>query len=463
MQPTMAAVGIRSFGARLERVFRAATPDPFVLAILLTAVTGGLALAATSATAVEVLDAWQGPRGFWGLLSFSMQMCLVLVTGHALASAPVATSAIAQLVRLPKTGPGAAALVAFVSIATSLVNWGLALIVGALLAREMGRCAEQRGLRVHYPLLVAAGYAGLMTWHGGFSGSAPLKVTTQKDLLEMLPAHLAQGLTPVSTFETLLSPLNLVATGGLLLLVPLIVARLSPKAGEDARSFSQCTQAPLEAPDLLPPGTTWAERLQSSRWVTALLVLPLVASLVVYFGRHGVSRLDPNAVNLTLLTLGLLAHGRPVAYARAVGRAVQGCTGIILQFPLYGGIMGIMAGTGLAKLVAGWAASTGSSSAYLVFTFLSAGLLNFFVPSGGGQWAVQGPIAVEAASQLGVPLSSAVMAVAYGDEWSNMLQPFWALPLLGITGVKAGDIMGYTATIMLLSGLWFVGALLLLG
>lgn len=465
MPPTMAAMGIRSFGARLERVFRAATPDPFVLAILLTAVTGLLAVLATPSTPVQVLDAWQGPRGFWGLLSFSMQMCLVLVTGHALASAPIASAMIARLVRLPKTGPGAAALVALVAIATSLLNWGLALIVGALLAREMGRAAEARGLRVHYPLLVAAGYAGLMTWHGGFSGSAPLKVTTQKDLVEMLPAHLADGLTPVSTFDTLLSPLNLVATGGLLLLVPLIVARLSPKAGEEARSFSECTQASPEpaAPDKTVPPTTWAERLQRSRWVGALLVLPLLAALITYFARYGVSRLDPNAVNLLLLTLGLIAHGRPVAYARAVGQAVQGCTGIILQFPLYGGIMGIMAGTGLAKLVAGWAASTGSSSAYLVFTFLSAGLLNFFVPSGGGQWAVQGPIAVEAAAQLGVPLSTAVMAVAYGDEWSNMLQPFWALPLLGITGVKAGDIMGYTATIMLLSGLWFVGALLLLG
>lgn len=454
---------IRRFGARLEALFRAVTPDPFVLAILLTALTALLAWVGTPASFEDVLDAWQGPRGFWGLLSFSMQMCLVLVTGHALASAPLVRRGIARLVAIPKSAAGAGALVAFVAVATSLLNWGLALIVGALLAREMGRSAARRGLRVHYPLLVAAGYTGLMTWHGGFSGSAPLKVTTEKDLAELLPPALAAQLEPVSTFETLLSPLNLVVCGGLLVLVPVLVALLTPKAEEPvsgALAFDIADDAP-EPPEHRPQ--TLPERLESSRLVLALLGVPLVGALYLYYARYGVSRLDPNAVNLTLLAVGLFAHGSPRRYAAAVAQAVKGCAGIILQFPLYGGIMGIMAGTGLAKAFAAWAASSGSTSAYLVLTFFSAGVLNFFVPSGGGQWAVQGPIAAEAAVQLGLPLGSAVMAVAYGDQWSNMLQPFWALPLLGITGVKARDIMGYTATIMLISGVWFVGALVLLG
>lgn len=454
---------IRRFGARLERLFRAITPDPFVLAILLTAVTGLLAWVGTHATLPDILDAWQGPRGFWGLLSFSMQMCLVLVTGHALASAPPVRRLIDRLAAVPKTAAGAGALVAAVSVATSLLNWGLALIVGALFAREMGRSAAKRGLRVHYPLLVAAGYTGLMTWHGGFSGSAPLKVTTKKDLAELLPPALAERLEPVSTFDTLLSPLNLVVCGGLLVLVPLLVALLSPKDGEPVSGFDAFAPGE-EAPEAAPKKPkTWPERLESSRLVLALLGAPLAGTLYLYFSRYGVSRLDPDAVNLTLLTVGLFAHGSPRAYARAASEAVKGCAGIILQFPLYGGIMGIMAGTGLAKAFAAWAAATGSAKGYLALTFLSAGVLNFFVPSGGGQWAIQGPIAAEAAAQLGVPLGSAVMAVAYGDQWSNMLQPFWALPLLGITGVRAGDIMGYTATIMLVSGVWFLGALLVLG
>lgn len=454
---------IRRLGARLERLFRAATPDPFVLAILLTALTGALALLKTSGDLPAVVAAWQSPKGFWGLLEFAMQMCLVLVTGHALASAPAVRTVIAKLVDLPRSPGGAGALVAAVSVATSFLNWGLALIVGALLAREMGRSCQRRGIRVHYPLLVAAGYTGLMTWHGGFSGSAPLKVTTAADLAKMLPEALAARTAPISLFETILSPLNLVVAAGLLLGVPLLVWALTPGAADDVSGFGKfevARDAPASAP---APATTLSERLEVSPLVTATLAVPLAVALFLYFRANGVARLDPNAVNLTLLTVGLVAHRTPRAYGEAVAEGVRGCAGIILQFPLYGGILGMMVGTGLAKTLAGWAAATGSESGYLVLTFFSAGALNLFVPSGGGQWAVQGPIALEAATQLGVPLGSAVMAVAYGDQWTNMLQPFWALPLLGITGVRARDIMGYTATIMLVSGLWFVTGLVVLG
>ena len=456
---------IRRLGTHLERFFRAVTPDPFVLAILLTVVTGAAALLLTGASAVEVLDAWQGPRGFWGLLAFGMQMCLVLVTGHALGSAPLVARLIARLAERPKTPGGAAALVAFAAVLASFVNWGLTLIVGALLARETGRAALRRGVPVHYPLLAAAGYTGMMTWHGGFSGSAPLKVTTERDLLELLGPELAARVPPVPIEATLLGGLNLFVSGGLLVLVPLLALLLAPKAGEPMTGIDAFPAVAAPAPVEVPPDGQPAGpgRLERSPWVMLLLGAPLLLALASYYGRHGISRLDPNAVNLTLLTAGLLLHGSPRAYAQALGEAVPGCAGIMLQFPLYGGIMGIMAGTGLAALVAGWAASSGSATIYGILTFLAAAVINFFVPSGGGQWAVQGPIAVEAAETLGVPLSTAVMAVAYGDQWSNMLQPFWALPLLGITGVRAGDIIGYTATIMAFSGLWIVLGLLVWG
>lgn len=454
---------IRRLGARLERIFRSVMPDPFVLAILLTALTGLLAWALTDAGFRGVVGAWQGPKGFWGLLSFSMQMCLALVTGHALASAPVARRAVAWVTAKPQTAAGAAATVAFCALLTSLLNWGLALIVGALLARDMGRACQRRGIRVHYPLLVAAGYAGLMTWHGGFSGSAPLKVTTRADLLEMLPNDLAVAIDPILLTDTVLSTLNLVVTGGLVLLVPLMVRALSPGPDDPVSGIEDFVPAEEPAEPAAAAPSSLPEFLERSPFVTALLVGPLLVAQALYYAEHGVQRLNPNAVNLGLLTLGLVAHGRPRAYADAIADGARACAGIILQYPLYAGIMGMISGTGLASMFAGWAASTGSAAGFLSVTFLSAGVLNFFVPSGGGQWAVQGPIAIEAANQLGVPLGSAVMAVAYGDQWSNMLQPFWALPLLGITGVRARDIMGYTAVIMLLSGVWFVGGLLLLG
>jgi short-chain fatty acids transporter len=451
---------IRTLGRHLARLFRAITPDPFVLAILLTTVTGIVAVSLGRQPFGVLVESWHS--SLWNLLGFAMQMCLVLVTGHALASAPLVRRGIARLVELPRSAGAAAALVAFVSIAASLLNWGLGLIVGALLARDMGRALSRRSIRAHYPLLAAAGYTGLMTWHGGFSGSAPLKVTSARDLVELLGPELGATITPVSTYDTILGPMNLFVSGGLLILVPMLVWLLMP-AGDDVESepIERFPDAVELEPPPLPPARSFAERAERSPLVTALLALPLLLSLARYYATHGVARLDPNAVNLTLLTAGLILHGSPRAYVDAVQRAVGGCAGVILQFPLYAGIMGLMKSSGLAQALATSAAGLGSGTAYAITTFFVAGLINLFVPSGGGQWAVQGPIAVEAARALGLPLGTAVMAVAYGDQWTNMLQPFWALPLLGITGVRARDIIGYTATIMLLSTLWFVLGLVL--
>ncbi len=447
---------IRRLGAILERFFRAVTPEPFVLAIVLTLVTGLFAVAFMGAGLVDVIDAWGGRA--WSLLSFGMQMCLVLVTGHALAQAPAVEPVLDWLADRPQNGASAAALVALVAVAVSFLNWGLCLIVGALFARQMGRRLEARQVSVHYPLLAAAGYTGMMTWHGGFSGSAPLKVTTQAALTELLGEKVASGLAPVPVFDTILSPMNLVVSGGLLVLVPLLVFLLSPRDNADCSPASHFlgprTETPPEPAD--PNKSKVVRFLEDSRFMNIVLVVFVGGAAVQYFLQQGIGRLNPNVVNLCLLSLGLLLHPGPRAYARAIANAVSGTSGIILQFPLYAGIMGIMAATGLAAAVAQMAASAGSGATYSVFTFFSAGLLNLFVPSGGGQWAVQGPIAAEAAQQLGLPLSHAVMAVAYGDQWSNMLQPFWALPLLGITAVKARDIVGYTATIMMFSAFWFV-------
>lgn len=463
---------IRKLGAALERFFRAVTPDPFVLAVLLTALTGLLALVMTDASFSTVLASWQAeliwdpllgkpPSGFWGLLAFAMQMCLVLVTGHALASAPLVRKVIDRLVELPSSARAAGAMVAFVAIGAGLLNWGLGLVVGALIARDTGLAMRRKGVPVHYPLLAAAGYAGMMTWHGGFSGSAPLKVTKEADLVRFLGEDLAREVGTAPITETILGGMNLFVSGGLLLLVPLLVFFMMPK-GEEVTGVDAFPVAETPAEDE-EPARTFPEKLARSPVTLALLLLPLAAALWKYFGKYGVARLDPNAVNLTLFFVGLLLHGNLHRYGQAVQRAVSGCAGIILQFPLYAGIMGIMAGTGLAAIFAGWSAAAGSGAAYKVLTFTTAGLINLFVPSGGGQWAIQAKIAAQGALAAGLPFSTAVMAVAYGDQWTNMLQPFWALPLLGITGVRARDIIGYTATIMLISGVWILAGLLLFG
>ena len=349
-----------------------------------------------------------------------------------------------------------------------MLNWGLGLIVGAIAAREVGAAMARKGVRVHYPLLAASGYLGLMVWHGGFSGSAPLKVTRASGIAEIFGA--APPIGPIPLDRTLFSPMNLVITGGLLVLLPLIMAMLAPRdetAMRSAESFGI-----TDDPDVPTAVVATSERkpwlphlLEDTPFVSwALLALIAIWGWRYYFpaeGPSGIRELTPDTVNLTMLALGLLLHRTPMNYVRAVERAASGAAGIILQFPLYAGIMGIMAATGLTVRFATSLAAIGHGTLLPLTTFFSAAVVNIFVPSGGGQWAIQGPIAVRAAIDTGLDPATMVMAVAYGDQLTNMLQPFWALPLLAITKVQARDIVGYTAVAMLAGGLWIALGLVL--
>jgi short-chain fatty acids transporter len=452
--------------------FRRVMPDPFVIAVLLTVVTVMMAMAwgtlpgagtgedragglwGTLDDLIRVMELWGSDQGMWGLLAFSMQMCLILVTGHALAATHPVSRMIGWLARLPRSGGQAAAMVALVACVCGLVNWGLGLIVGALLAREVGRVAAARGVAVHYPVIASAGYMGLMVWHGGLSGSAPLSTTTRDGAAKVLPGAYVEmlegGAVPLS--QTLFTAQNLIITGGLVVIAPVMLWLLSPKRGGDApprlpQSLEQVREGPA-ADETLP------ERMDRGPWLAWLLAAALAAVLIRYSATRGISAVGLNQVNMAMLALGLVLHGSVRGYIAAAEEAVRGCTGIILQFPLYAGIMGIMVQTGLVKLFAARIGEMASAQTLPLFTFGSAAVLNLFVPSGGGQWAVQGPVALESAVQLGVAPGKVIMAVAYGDQITNMLQPFWALPLLAITGVRARDIVGYTAVVMAVGIAW---------
>jgi len=468
-------------GQRIAAFFRASAPDPFVIAVLLTALTFGLVIALTDSSPGQIVASWSAESGMWAFLRFAMQMCLILVTGHALAASPPVAALLRKLASTPKTASHAVALVAFVAAGLGVLNWGLGLIGGALLARRVGEACEEKGVRVHYPLLVAAGYVGLLVWHGGFSGTAPLKVTTASQLHDVL-GDLATQIKPMSIMDTLLSPLNVFVTGGLLTLAPLVLSLMHPKESgktgeiETIRRFvtvgdgatPNLTRTDGDASrDAVSAGKSrFVALLEDTPIVNVLLALLIGAwAIPYYFPRHGASgvlRLTPDTVNLTMLMLGLLLHGTPMRYVRAVEDAARGCAGIILQFPLYAGIMGMMHDSGLTEQFSRAIANIGGSTGLPLFTFASAGAINLFIPSGGGQWGVQGPVAMQAALDAGVAPAKMVMAIAYGDELTNMLQPFWALPLLAVTGVKARDIVGYTAVLMLVAGAWMALCLLAL-
>jgi len=460
---------IAKLGRTLNTVFTRTAPDPFVIAIGLTLLSVILALTlghypdadTITEKASAMMDSWRGTNGLWKFLGFGMQMCLILVTGHALAASKPVRTLIGSLASLPKSAPAAAALVGLVAAGFGLINWGLGLIVGALFAREVARVCASRGIRVHGPLLAAAGYMGLLSFHGGFSGSAPLKMTSEAQARDVLPASVYEsldtGAVPLS--DTILSPMNLFVSGGLLLLIPTVLWLLTPK------NESEIVPMPLEISEEVahdphkPSGfPEWIERSPITVWTLAGL-------LFWAFGRFatkdGFMKLGPNEVNVLMLAVGLVMHGSVRSYLRAAEEGARGCAGIILQFPLYAGIMGVLASSGLIDDFSRFMGGIASETTAPILTLISAAIVNVFVPSGGGQWGIQGPIALQTGAEVGVAPAKMIMAVAYGDQLTNMLQPFWALPLLAITRVKAREIIGYTAVVMLAAGFWITLGLLL--
>lgn len=353
-------------------------------------------------------------------------------------------------------------MVSLVAMSCGLVNWGFGLIVGAILARDVTRALRARGVDAPSALLAASGYTCMLSWHGGLSGSAPLKAAAERDMVETLGPELAAQIGVIPVSQTIFSPLNLVATGGMLVLIPLLMAALCPK-GEREGEMGGGAAAQDRETEAEPPARTIPERLERSPLAAWLLAAPMLVWLGQRFWAEGLDALTLNVAIMLFLALGLALHASPRGYARAIEDASASCAGIILQFPLYAGVMGMVADSGLAARISAWFASLGGGSEGVLgaTTFLSAGLVNLFVPSGGGQWAIQGPIAMGAALDSGADPARLVMAVAFGDQWTNMLQPFWALPLLAVTGQKAQEVVGYTAVALVAGGAWMIACLTL--
>jgi len=386
----------------------------------------------------------------WDLLPFAMQMMLILVLGHVLALTPVVEQFIDFLTGKITNNASAALFVSLVTVALAFLNWGLGLIVGAVFARKVAESFKKRNKVLNYPLIAAAGYSGLMIWHGGLSGSAPLKIAE--------PGHfLVKETGIIGIDKTILSPMNITLFSFVLKIIPLFFYFLGKIKVSSIGTINLLPQSHDKKP-FIPAGI---EKIDKYRWFSSLFALFLFAGLCYSFINNKQININLNIINLFLLSSGLLLHRNSHNFLHAVATAIKGSSGILIQFPVYAGIMGIMKYSGLLTSVTNAFISISTSHSFSYFTFLIAGIVNFFVPSGGGQWAIQGPIIVEAAKQLHVSIPKAVMALAYGDQLTNMMQPFWALPLLGITGLKAKQIFPYTFLIMLLGFIIFSVALIL--
>ncbi len=446
---------IRAMGRVFDKWARRWMPNPMLFAILLTFVTYILGLILTQSGPFQMIQHWY--KGFWVLLTFGMQMCLILVTGHALATSPIARKGIEKLAGLPKGQAGALALVALTAAIASLINWGLGIIVGALMAREVARSGYMRNIKMHYPLLGAAGYAGFLTWHGGLSGSAPLLVATKGHFLE-------KSIGIISTNLTLFSPLNISVTIALLIVIPLTMMLMAPKDESEIIQIKDIDPGLIEEEEtqvISKEEMVAADKMENSRIISLIIGVMGLSFVIWYFYTNGF-KLNLNIVNFTFLFIGIILQSTPINYIRAVNEGAKACSGIIIQFPFYAGIMGMMKFSGLVAIIAGGFVAISNDTTYPLFAFLSAGLVNLFVPSGGGQVAVQGPVMVEAAQTLNFSMPKTIMAIAYGDAWTNMLQPFWALALLGITRLRARDIVGYTMVALITSAIVFILGLMIM-
>ncbi len=430
-------------------------PNAFIFAAILTILTFVICVLLTEASAGKTIDAWG--NGFWNLLTFTTQIAMTLITGYALAHTPAVHRLLDGIAKLASSPAKAYAIVCFTACIGSLFSWGIGLIVGAIIARETANVCRSRNIPVHYPLLVASGYAGFVVWHQGLSSSTGLAIATEGHfLVDQI------GIIPVS--ETLFTYWNIIIVIAVVTTLPFVMSLLRP-ADADCVPISEDKQAEdeedIEHEEKIKTKRTPAQIIDNAR----ILNLLIGAAGLVYLYFHFVTRggsINLNVINFIFLIAGILLTRSPLHYVELVTHGGRTLGPILLQYPFYAGIMGMMLDTGLAKVIASWFVAISTAQTLPFWSMISGGLINLFVPSGGGQWAVQGPVMIEAAKELGADLPRVAMGVAIGDQWTNMIQPFWTIPALAIVGLGVRDIMGYTVIAFLWTGLLFAAGLLLL-
>jgi short-chain fatty acids transporter len=425
-------------------------PDAFVFALAALIIV--FLAAWIQGTAVPDLVRYFG-EGFWSLIPFTMQMAIIIIGGYVVASSPPVYGLIRRLSRLPRTARTAVAFVAFFSMATSLVSWGLSLIFSGILAREIVK--NVRG--IDYRAIGAAAYLGTGTvWALGLSSSAALVMATPS----ALPAALLKisGVIPLSqTIYTWQS----VSTAAILMVSSVVVAYLSAPATSTKTAESFGVTSGLEMPRL-------EERKTPAEWLEYAPALSIIVGVIgvaylaqVLAERGPMAALDLNTYNLLFLMAGLLLHWRPRSFIRAVNDAVPATAGVLIQFPFYGGIFGIITMSAISRELAHFFVQFSSTSTYPVLVSIYSGILGMFVPSGGSKWIIEAPYVLQAAKDLHVNLGWVVQIYNTAEALPNLVNPFWMLPLLGILKARARDLIGFgllyllVNSVLVLFFMWF--------
>lgn len=429
-------------------------PDAIVLAFFLTILTFVMGLALTDSTPLDMVIYWGD--GFWGFLSFSMQMAMIIATGYIVAEAPPIKRALVRICKIPKNGVQGVVFVGVLSAFLGWISWGLGLVAGAILARSVALNLR----KVDFQLYVAVAYTtAITTGLFGISGSEFLLVNTPGYFMEE-----TLGLIPLS--QTVFDPsLLLSQLLGLVLAVPLLAAlihtppeetpELSSHILERFLAQEEATRA-LHANHTPKSAMTFAQRVDSSPITTTIIGAGGIVYIIHWFLTHGFD-LTLDVMNFILLFVGILCHGSPRNLLTAAEEGVRSAYGVLVQFPFYAGIQGMMASSGLVAIIANAFASHSSAASYPYMCYLCMAIINFFIPSSGGIFMVAGPALGEAALNVGVEANQFLISFTAGETIGNIIQPFWAIPLLGIAGLKMKDIMGYCILFFVVLTLIFFG------
>ena len=442
------------FGEKFTDIFKRIMPDSFVFALLLTLVTGLSAVIFVNSNLLEILDSWY--KGFWELLEFGMQITLIIVTGYSIALSSFTDKILNKVSQRISSPLQVYLTVIILGVLLSMISWGMVVIV-AVLARELAL----RVKGINYPFLIACTYLSFTSWVTGLSSSIPLLLNTKNNFLikegvlnEVIPTSLTLG-----------SNLNFIIIFIYVIIVPFIIFILIPKSSKNKElkdlivndQTNKEISIEEEANLYRSKKNTFSDKLNHSRLLQNIIFILGICYLIYYFNSNGFD-LNLNIMIFIFIILGLVLHQTPKRYAISMKRASNNVYGIIFQFPFYAGIMGIMLYTGLGESFSNWIASNATISNFPYYSYLIGGLVNFAIPSGGGEFAVIGPSIIEAAKQLAISLppeqmteyiARTALSIAYGESLTNLLQPFFLLIVLPVMGsgtrIEARDVMGYLA------------------
>lgn len=421
-------------GARLASFCERWFPDAFVfaLAAIVIVFLSGLSI---GIPASKLASEFGG--GFWSIVNFTMQMAIIIIGGFVVASSPPVARITARLARIPRTARGAVAFVATFAMLSALISWGLSLIFTGLLVREI----VNRNIRVDYRAIGAAAYLGLGTvWALGLSSSPALLMATKT----AIPPALFDITGVIPLTQTIFLPQSMLMAA-ILIVVAVTIAYYSAPRENEARTFAEAGVT-FEAMTREPSSTqTPADRAENSPILSVLIALLMLWFLGQQLReRGGLAAVDLNNFNLAFIAFGLLLHWRPRSFLRAVGQAVPATAGVLIQFPFYGGIFGMIAKTEMSARLANLFIQFTTRETFPVIVAMYSAVLDLFLPSGGGKWVVEAPYVMKAAKELGVHLGWTVQVYNVAESVPNLINPFWMLPLMGILGVRARDLAGYS-------------------